>query len=1087
MNALPDRRPSRAARVLQTLLLVASVATFSAACDDDPKPSQPATNNGDLDTGTNNGGGDTGTNNGGDDVTADVEPDAPVPQNDEERILFIDETESWTFDELHGDVQVVRTAGNVPHVFATDRHDLGYVLGFIVARDRYFVMDLQRRLSTGTISELLGDLALANDLESRYMGMAEVSRRIWEGLSDDDRAYFEAYAGGVNAYIDRVVTREVAPPSEIQVAGGILGSSNPADLMKPFTGADIAAMVTAIVFETNFETSDVGRNADAQALEGLFADAPDADLRRAGAMEEIWDNLAPPFSYASAPTAGITDNGPGRSNKPQRPGVAPTVGPLRPGLGKSIESSMLQRATRRADRLKQLLGRKEAENFGSNTWAVDGAHTPDGFALVAGDGHLPLYVPSLMFQIGLNTELFGGGDIHQAGLLITSLPLLAVGTNGSVAWSQVNPVADITDWYREELELVDGLPARSRFQGAWRDLESVEEVYEIADIPLLGSVGRTENVKRYKTFDGRFIWEVEGRPYVDGDALAEGEAVMHLPGGPIVPGDVDDDGVVTAISFDYTAFDLTGYVSALGKFTEAKSVYDYQDATRGLIGNMLYSAVADGDGNILYSSYQAVPCRTYLPRDPETGRWMPGADPTLLIDGTLYGGFTIPSDAEGHVDESFNDTDPSRCVVPFDRTPQVINPVEGYVANANNQPAPLTDDGRLDDDDVYIGGPWACIRADTIASGLADAVATDTATVDTMAAIQGTTRSRLGEMFTPFLRQALDLADRLANTAGPITIDEQRIVDLWTANAGRFTEARTRMEAWQAGRYATPSGVETFYSAPTDADRQDAVATMIFNAWLPRAISRTFDDEGMNPIWRFQSSRQRFRTLQRYLSWRSMDNAAGSVSWSPATGESVFFDDVRTPELERSDEVLLLALVDALDFLASAPTGKAEGGFGTEDMDAWIWGLRHQVRFESLLADFLPPDSDFSFLTDLFSISTSKLPLAANIPAGDPRRDLKWFPRPGDNYGVDAASPGFSGTRFTYGSGPVMRMVIAIKDGQVRGQNIIPGGQSGLSDSPFFSDQAAMWLGNQTMPLRYHIPDIAAGAVGREVYKAGNR
>ena len=32
-------------------------------------------------------------------------------------------------------------------------------------------------------------------------------------------------------------------------------------------------------------------------------------------------------------------------------------------------------------------------------------------------------------------------------------PLLAVGTNGYVAWSQVNPVSDNTDWYREELQL----------------------------------------------------------------------------------------------------------------------------------------------------------------------------------------------------------------------------------------------------------------------------------------------------------------------------------------------------------------------------------------------------------------------------------------------------------------------------------------------------------------------------------------------------------------------------------------------------------------------------------------------------------
>ena len=74
--------------------------------------------------------------------------------------------------------------------------------------------------------------------------------------------------------------------------------------------------------------------------------------------------------------------------------------------------------------------RDKREGFGSNAWAVSGKHTTSGAALVAGDGHLPLYMPSIMYQIGMNTTLFGGGDIHQVGLLITSLPVLAVGTNG---------------------------------------------------------------------------------------------------------------------------------------------------------------------------------------------------------------------------------------------------------------------------------------------------------------------------------------------------------------------------------------------------------------------------------------------------------------------------------------------------------------------------------------------------------------------------------------------------------------------------------------------------------------------------------
>ncbi|MEL6180825.1 MAG: penicillin acylase family protein, partial [Myxococcota bacterium] len=200
----------------------------------------------------------------------------------------------------------------------------------------------------------------------------------------------------------------------------------------------------------------------------------------------------------------------------------------------------------------------------------------------------------------------------------------------------------------------------------------------------------------------------------------------------------------------------------------------------------------------------------------------------------------------------------------------------------------------------------------------------------------------------------------------------------------------------------------------------------------------------------------------------------------PDTGESIFFDVLATDPRERSEEIMLDALTRGLDWLESDPTGAGEDGFGTADMDQWLWGLRHQVRFESLLADFLPPDSDFSFLTDLFSITTDTLPLE-----GEPTsRDLKWFPRPGDNFSVDASNPGFSGTRFTHGSGPVMRMVIALKEGEeVSGVNIVPGGRSGLTDSPFFADQAALWLGNDTVPIRYSPAQVAEGATGREVFK----
>jgi penicillin G amidase len=1061
-------------------LCLLMICAWAAACDDDDTQ-QPAADTSATapDTST-----DPDAATGVDAADADDADTSTPPTPEQALILSIPETEAWTIPGLSAEVHVVRTEAGRPHLYAKNRADLGRALGFVVARDRYFMMDLQRRLALGTISNLLGDIALPNDIESRITGMTLTTDRILAGLTPEDAAYFDAYAEGVNTYIEHVRSGLLPPPSELSVATRLLfgPGTKPIDLMKPFDRRSLAAMAAVIVYQTNFEASDVGRTRDRDALQSLFEGAPFQALRRAGAIADAWDFQAPSFPVATTTGFGVEV---GSSGKKKDLSTRPdTTKPLPPAARAPLPPSMLNRASDRLKNITDRLGRREVENFGSNTWAVAASHTANGDALVSGDGHLSLFVPSIMYQAGLNTRLFGdpatSDDIHQTGLLITSLPLLAVGTNGRVAWSQVNPVADITDWYAEQLTLgADGMPASSLFQGQQRPITRTDELYDVAAVPTLNSLARTETWPRFSTFDGRMIFDIEGREVTVDEPLNAGEARVRLADRFVVPADLDSDGVISAISLDYTAFDITGYIATLTSFTRADNVHEFQEATKGLVGNMLYTCAADMDGNILFSSYQGVPCRQYLARDAE-GQWLPGADPSMLLDGTTYGGFTIPTLADGKVDES-QSADPYRCAVPFDQTPQSINPDQGYLVNANNQPAPIHTDGTLYDDPWYIGGPWYATRADSIDQALRAATTQKTASVEVMSQTQANTRSRYGEWLTPPLLDALAEAKALSLSSPPgITPDQQRLLDLYTPNAAAFDEVATRLTAWQQAGYPTPSGVATFYHQPATGDAPNAVATMIFNAWMPRAIQKTFDDENMGASFRFSGSRGRLNLFHWMLDSRGPQNPRNLTSWYDQTQESIFFDIQQTPEVERSQEILLSSLADALTFLSGPPSGPASGGFGSDDMDTWIWGLRHQVRFESVLKDFLGDDPTFSGLIDQFAITTDRLPLADSFPPNDPRADLKWFPRPGDNDSVDASSPGYSGTQFTYGSGPAMRMVISLKDDRVSGVNIIPGGQSAITSSPHFTDQAALWLGNQTIPLRHHNDEVAAGATGRE-------
>ena len=992
----------------------------------------------------------------------DVEP-TPGPFDDVQR------TDSFMLDGLSCPAEVIRTEGDVPRIYAHDDVDLARVQGFVVARHRYFMMDLARRLAAGRTSELLGADALETDLESRQMAMTFVAEQLIDALTEEQRAQFTAFAAGVNDYIAAVEAEELDAPSEMVVAAPLLGFEEPHEIMEPFTMEDIAYIGATLIYELGFETGDVGRASTEAALnDSLFEGAAFEALRRDGARVDLWEHVNPVYPVSSAPGWG----GAAKSARSAAAGPPAAAQGERVGAG-PVPRVMFDRLVPRLERFQEHLGHDWEGGFGSNSWAVSGDVSADG-ALLAGDGHLSLTVPSLFYQIGLDTSVLGGGDTHQAGLVVPGMPTLAVGTNGDVAWCQTQLFGDITDWYREEIQLgSDGLPSASSFQGAWQDLERFDEEYIVADVPVLGSEGRTEVWPRWTTFDGRWLVEIEGEQ-VD----TEGPGVVNLQGDLVIPGDIDGDGVITALSFDYVGLDPGNILAALDAFGHSETVEEFQEATKRLVAYSQNMVVADSTGSIFYTGYQAVPCRGYLERDP-SGDWAEGSNPSQLLDGTRYGGFTIPL-ADGIVQEG--DSDPYRCVVPFDEYPQVIDPAQGYVLTANNDPGNISTDDSLLDDPWYIGGPWLeGYRANVIEQELEAMTAAGGVTVEDMTTLQADTRSVLALQFGGDLLDALDSARAASEDGATPDSADARMAAIYEVDPDAFDEVGERLESWLIAGAPAASGVESFYHQPADGDRDHAAATSIFNAWFNRFLSGVLDDEGLPDVWEPTGATGRMRGLTRLMEGRGGDNPEALASWNEETGESAFFDVLGTDPVETSEEVAMMALHDAVEFLRSEPVDDVKGGYGTDDMDQWLWGLRHVVKFESLLGDFIG-GGDFDFLVDQFSITTLKLPLEVGMDGDDPRADLQWFPRAGDNLVVDAANPGFDFDDPSYGSGPVFRMVIGLDGGVITGRNILPGGQSAITESEFFDDQASLWLANDTLPLRFHLEDVLEGAVSRETY-----
>lgn len=994
------------------------------------------------------------------------EPETPSP------LLDVGESAKWSIPGMTGTAYVLYGEMGIPYVYAENRGDLGRALGFTLARDRYFYMDLARRLAQGRVAALLGADALETDLEGRMTAMGHITDRVVTLLDADPemKAYFEGVAEGVNAYIAAVAAGTLQAPTEYEIAHPLLGKASAAEVMQPFEVRDVAAGLVTVLFESGFETKDVGRAADAERLATTFAGAPEEALRTAGLYEDVWNRTEAVYDVPAAPD-WQAEHPPTRPPERHR------------GPGKQVAPGMLQRLQHHTERISKRFSQDWNHGFGSNAWAVSGAASADGRAMVATDGHLSLSVPPLFYQVGIDTKHLGGGEIEQVGMMTPAMPLISTGTNGKIAFGQTQLMGDITDWYREEITLdANGAPASARFQGNDVALVPHTETFDIASVPLLGSAAGTLSIVRYTTADGRWITSVEGRPVGGPDEAGEGETAINLLGDWLVPGDADGDGTITAVSFDYAGLDLSNMAATLDRYTKAQNLDQFETATHDLVAYSLNLVAADDQGGVFYTGFQAVPCRTYLDRNPD-GTWADGADPNALLDGTRYGGFTIPITAEGRVDFT-QAGDPYRCVVPPAEYPHARNPEQGFLVSANQDPGGLSYDGSLTNDRWYIGGPWIeGYRAKEIHDELSAQVAGDKVSVADMQRIQGDHSSTIGKHLLPELLDAIELARTF--TLLDADLSRLRTATLYAAHGDRIDEAFDRLSAWADRGMEAKSGVVTFYDTPTADDTQDAVATMIFNAWMGRYLGHTIHDEGFPGLGWPTGDSGRFRVLKLMLDGRGEGNPLDLGSFNPDTNESIYFDDKNTPVVERSEEVAVMALIEALDFLTAEPTGPGTGGFGTDDMDQWLWGLRHWVRFTSLLGDFIGGgDPIFDAIIGPLNITPETFPIAEGIPNGDPRADLPGFPRNGDHLVVDAANSGTSGTSFDYGSGPVWRLVVALGGSGFEAWNILPGGQSGIADTEHFADQAKLWLGNDAVRVYLGADDVAAHATRRETFTA---
>ena len=314
---------------------------------------------------------------------------------------------------LQSPVTISRDALGTAVVKGANRLDVARGLGFVHAQERFFEMDLTRRSAAGELSALFGSIAIERDKTRRMHRLRAMLTARLAGMNPDERALLQAYADGVNAGLAQLKAR----PWQYLVLRAEPQPWKPVDSL--LVVSEMFWMLQGSSVDEGLERAQLREcvgDATFDWLEprgGRWDAALDGSVLTPGAMPgpEVIDlrKPAPPLPAASAASmVALADATPFLDDR-----AAP-------------------------DRHEPIIG--------SNNWAVGGARSVTGDAMLANDMHLGLGVPSIWFRAQF--EIGGVQPIRAEGVTLPGVPAIVAGSNGHVAWGFTNSYGQWFDWVK---------------------------------------------------------------------------------------------------------------------------------------------------------------------------------------------------------------------------------------------------------------------------------------------------------------------------------------------------------------------------------------------------------------------------------------------------------------------------------------------------------------------------------------------------------------------------------------------------------------------------------------------------------------
>jgi penicillin G amidase len=469
-----------------------------------------------------------------------------------------------TVNGLSAPVEIIRDADAIPHIFAANKTDALFGLGYAHAQDRLWQMELQRRIGHGRLSEVLGPAALPQDRFLRTVGFGRAAKTAWASTPDWAKRQIDAYVAGVNAFISTHHGSTLPPEFTLL-------------RFEPerWSGVDVIVWVKMMAWDLSanysFEllrhdlVNAVGAERMAQLMPPYATDGlsivPDEPGESGGAG---------PVARRREPSGSVA----GRC-EPSAPSSCPTR-PTNPASLPYPTVAALERSLSGADpTVRDLLLGGAREGLGSNNWVVDGTMTATGKPLLANDPHLSARLPSTWYLAHIT-----GGDFEVIGATLPGSPAVALGRNRFIAWGATNVAADVEDLYREKL---DASGTHAEFRGVQEPITVIPETIVVKGrAPVKLDVRVTRH-----------------GPLVS-DAINANNAESAAPKpAPLEP-----------LAFRWTALDADDLsVTAFLKLNEARDWAQFTGALRDFVSPSQNFVYGDVEGHIGYYAPGRIPTR----------------------------------------------------------------------------------------------------------------------------------------------------------------------------------------------------------------------------------------------------------------------------------------------------------------------------------------------------------------------------------------------------------------------------------------------------------------------------------------------